>query len=602
MSILSALARAYDHLPEAPAPGFSAEKISFVISLNTDGSVAQVVDIRDGSGKKRTPKMLEVPQGVKRASGIASNFLWDKTAYVLGITAGEGKRTAQEHAAFVERHLTALDGTEDAGLRALCLFLKSWNPEQFAPPFWPEEMRDQNVVFALESERLSGYLHDRPAARDIWIKLGAESAGQQVQCLVSGAQGPLARLHPSIKGVWGAQTAGASIVSFNLDAFTSYGHEQGENAPVSEASAFKYTTALNVFLAKGSGHRLQIGDASTVFWAEAPEPALARLAEHYFGVIMNGLEPLSPDMEEQLAEIADAERATAEEQAATRVGDKLKQMKQGIPLVEIAPELAEGVRFYVLALSPNAARLSVRLWLESDFGVLAENYRRYLEDMRLEPMPDAVVGAPFWRLLIEVAVLGKRENAPPHLAGEWLRAMLTGAAYPHSLLATVLMRLRADRRVSPLRVAILKAILIRNCKMEVPVTLDPENTNKGYMLGRLFAVYEEVQRAALGNNVNATVKDKFYGSASAQPRSVFAALDRGSANHLSKVGKTSPGRRVNLEKKITEIMALMAPEKDPFPASLPVEDQALFGLGYYHQRATFFTPSAKTVADEGHDQ
>lgn len=602
MSILSALARAYDHLPDASPYGFSAEKISFVISLNEDGSLAHVVDIRDGSGKKRTPKLLEVPQGAKRSSGIAPNFLWDKTAYVLGITAGEGKRTAQEHAAFVERHLNALEGNDDAGLRALCAFLKNWTPEQFIQPLWPEDMRDQNVVFALESERLSGNLHDRPAARDLWTKLGAESEGQQVQCLVSGEKGTLALLHPSIKGVWGAQTAGASIVSFNLDAFTSYGHEQGENAPVSEASAFKYTTALNVFLAKGSGHRLQIGDASTVFWAEAPEPDLARLAEYYFGIMMNGPDALSPEMEEQVADAAVEERAAAEKQSAKLVGDKLQQMRQGLPLVKIEPELAQGVRFYVLGLSPNAARLSVRLWLESDFGVLAENYRSYLDDLRLEPMPDAVVGAPFWRLLIEVAVLGKRENVPPHLAGEWLRAMLTGSAYPHSLLATVLMRLRADRRISPLRVAILKAILIRNCKMEVPVALDPENTNRGYLLGRLFAVYEEVQRAALGNNVNATVKDKFYGSASAQPRSVFAALERGSANHLSKAGKASPGRRVTLEKKIAEIMAVMSPGEDPFPTSLPVEDQALFGLGYYHQRATFFTPSAKTAADEGHDQ
>jgi len=607
VSILSALARAYDRLPEAPAPGFSAEKISFVISLNEDGSVAHIVDIRDGSGKKRTQKLLEVPQGIKRSSGIAPNFLWDNTAYVLGVRANkdtadedtteEYKKTVRKHAAFVERHLTALESQEDAGLRALHLFLKNWTPEQFMPPIWPEDIRDQNVVFALESERLSGYLHDRRAARDIWINLGAESAGQQVQCLVSGEQGPLARVHPPVKHITVGAQAANTLVGFNKEAFTSYGHEQGENAPVSEASAFKYTTALNVFLARGSGHRLQIGDASTVFWAEATDPAKTRLSEGLFSGWFNDDAADNTDEDG-----ADADLAIADRQAATRVGDKLRQMKQGLPLVEIAPELADGVRFYVLALSPNAARLSVRLWLESDFGVLAENYRRYLDDLRLEPMPDAVVAAPFWRLLIEVAVLGKRENVPPHLAGEWLRAMLTGAAYPHSLLATVVMRLRADRRVNPLRVAILKAILIRNCKMEVPVAFDPENTNRGYLLGRLFAVYEEVQRAALGNNVNATVKDKFYGSASAQPRSVFAALDRGSANHLSKAGKVSPGRRVNLEKKIAEIMAVMTPGEDPFPASLPVEDQALFGLGYYHQRATFFTPSAKTVADEGHDQ
>lgn len=590
MSILSALARAYTRLPDAPPYGFSTEKIGLVIGLNEDGTVASVSDIRDGTGKKKTPKMLEVPQGVKRSSGIAPNFLWDKTAYVLGVTAAEGKRTAEEHAAFVERHLTALADSGDAGLQALAAFLRNWKPEDFVPPLWLDDMKDQNVVFALESERLVRFLHDRPAARATWIAVAAEGERQQVQCLVSGKKGPLALLHPSIKGVWGAQTAGASIVSFNLDAFTSYCHEQGENAPVSEASAFAYTTALNSFLAKGSGHRLQIGDTSTVFWAEAPEREQEALAEGFFSSWFN--DPA----------VAEEGRTAEEALAAKQVGDKLDQMRQGLPLRRIAPELAEGVRFYVLGLSPNAARLSVRFWLDNDFATLAENYRHYLDDMRLEPMPEALVGAPFWRCLIEVAVLGKRENVPPHLAGEWLRAMLNGAPYPQSLLAGVLMRLRADRRVAPLRIAILKAILKRNRKMEVPVALDPENTNKGYLLGRLFAVYEEVQAAALGRNVNATVKDKFYGSASAQPRSVFALLDRGSANHLSKVGKQSPGRRVNLEKKIGDIMASMSPGEDPFPANLPTEDQALFGLGYYHQRNVFFSSSAKTTSDEGQDQ
>jgi CRISPR-associated protein Csd1 len=599
MSILSALARAYDRLKDAPPYGYSPEKISYVIGLNADGSVASVSDIRDGEGKKRTPRLLLAPQGVKRTVGIAPNFLWDKTAYVLGVTAGEGKRTAQEHAAFVKRHLEALDGSEDEGLRALRSFLAGWTPEAFQPPLWPEEMKDQNVVFALESERLATvFLHDRPATREIWARIGAEGAGQEIRCLVSGERGPLAMLHPSIKGVWGAQTAGASIVSFNLDAFTSYGHEQGENAPISEASAFKYTTALNAFLAKGSGHRLQIGDASVVFWAEADERAREIMAEQIFSAMLSDLDTTE---EAELDTQVDAALAEGETESARRVSDKLKLIKQGLPLVRIAPDLAEGVRFYVLALAPNAARLSIRFWLDNDFGVLADNYRRYLDDMRLEPMPPHLVGAPFWRCLSEVAVLGKRENVPPHLAGEWARAMLTGTPYPHSLLASVLMRLRADREVTPLRVAILRAILSRNCQMEVPVALDAENTRKGYLLGRLFAVYEEVQRAALGK-VNASIKDKFYGSASAQPRSVFALLDKGSANHLAKAGKVSPGRKVNLEKKIAAIMDMMSPDEDPFPSSLPVEDQALFGLGYYHQRAEFFTSATKTAAEEENAQ
>jgi len=132
----------------------------------------------------------------------------------------------------------------------------------------------------------------------------------------------------------------------------------------------------------------------------------------------------------------------------------------------------------------------------------------------------------------------------------------------------------------------------------VPVALDPAYTDQGYLLGRLFALYEQVQSAALGYNVNATIKDKFYGAASAQPRKVFHLLESGSANHLSKIGKSKPGLKVNLEKQIGAIMDLMEPGKDPFPAGLPDKSQALFGLGYYHQRNEFFRKAIKPTPED----
>jgi CRISPR-associated protein Csd1 len=176
--------------------------------------------------------------------------------------------------------------------------------------------------------------------------------------------------------------------------------------------------------------------------------------------------------------------------------------------------------------------------------------------------------------------------------------ILAGTAYPLTLLSTVLMRIRADKEINALRTSMLKAVLIRNYSREVSVALDADNRNKGYMLGRLFAIYEQIQRVALGDNVNATIKDKFYGAASAQPRKVFAILDRGAANHLSKIGKQKPGYRVTFEKILGEIVGLMQPGDNPFPASLSAEDQALFGVGYYHQRSEFFkskTQSEGTV-------
>ena len=585
MTILSALARAYDRLPDAPKPGFSTQKIGLVIGLDRDGGVATATSVTTRVGKKDVARAMAVPAPVKRASNIAPNTLWDKTAYSLGVTKGPGHRTAKEHAAFVEANLALIGETDDPGLLAFRRFLENWSPDRFVEPHFTEAMKDENVVFALEEERRRDiYLHDRPAAKAL-LRSGQEgpAAGDGQICLVTGDHGKVARLHPSIKGVWGGQSAGASIVSFNLDAFESYGHEQGDNAPISEAAAAKYTGALNCFLDKDSGHRVQIGDASTVFWADAPEIADAAFAESVFAAMVTDI-------------------SIEDEDEARRVGDVLDRIRQGQRLDNVAPEVSKGVRFFVLGLAPNAARVSIRYWVESDFGVLAENYVRFSQDMRIDPADRH--GTPaLWQYLNETAVLGKRENVPPNLAGEWMRAILSGTAYPLTLLSAILMRIRADGVVNARRAAILKAVLVRNFKMhkEAPVGLDPDNTRKGYLLGRLFAVYEQAQSAALGRNVNATIKDKFYGSASAQPNKVFSMLDRGSVNHLSKLGKARPGQRVNLEKTIGEIMDKMVPgdtpNDDPFPATLPAAEQALFGLGYYHQRHDFFARKTDTVEE-----
>ena len=373
-------------------------------------------------------------------------FLWDKTSYALGVTAGEGRRHDEEHAAFVARIERRLAAADDLDCSALLRFVETWTPSISMRLGWPEEMKDQNIVFALESERrrTSASMIAPPHAR-----CGRDSVAtnerSEAACLVSGDRAPIARLHPAIKGVWGAQSSGASLVSFNLDAFTSYGHEQGDNAPVSEAAAFAYTTALNKFLERDSRHRIQIGDASTVFWADASEARAAEAAEALFGVLLG----------------------VDEKAQANKVRPILEKIRDGRPLAEVGAELAEGVRFYVLGLSPNAARLSVRFWIEDDFGVIAKNFARHLEAMRIEPPPKDEHPS-IWRCLIETAVQHKSENIPPNLAGEWLRAILTGARYPLTLLSTLLMRLRADKDVNALRAAILKSVLITQWKRRFP--------------------------------------------------------------------------------------------------------------------------------------
>ena len=336
--------------------------------------------------------------------------------------------------------------------QAFLSFIDRWTPEQFSERAWPDEMKDRNVVFALERERLDKvFIHDRPAARDLWARLTEPSDRMPATCLVTGDHAPVARLHPAIKGVWDAQPSGASIVSFNLDAFTSYNREQGDNAPVSEAAAFAYTSVLNRFLEGDSGHRIQVGDASTVFWADSSNALAASEAESLF--------------------LGFIDQKDAEAVELKKIESILAKLRAGRPIADFRPDLPQGVRFFVLALAPNASRLSVRFYIEDDFGVIAERYLRHLDRLRVDPPPRE--DAPsIWRMLIETAVLRKSKNIQPNLAGEWMRAILTDAPYPLTLLSTLIMRFRADHDVNALRVAILKSILIKNFNMEAPVSFD----------------------------------------------------------------------------------------------------------------------------------
>lgn len=569
MSILASLNKAYDRLAlrqEAPSFGFSSEKISFILSLNPDGTLAgPPIDWRDTSGKKPVVRLLPVPQPFKRTSGVKSNFLWDKSSYVLGITSAESKRLKEEHQAFKDFHIDLLKDTSDEGLKAFLAFYERWNPDDFDQLDWPDDIKtnikDQNIAFMLESERHDHiFLHDHPAAKQIWAKLATEGEKTEAICLVTGEQAPIARLHPSIKGVWGGQSSGGAIVSFNLDAFASYGHEQGDNAPVSEAAAFGYTTALNKYLEKDSGHRIQIGDASVVFWADASDAVAREEAEAFFPAFFSDVDEAA--------------------EAKAFIKPVLEKMRQGQPLSTLRPSLSEGVRFYVLGLAPNAARLSIRFWLEDDFGKLAEHYQRFLRDMQIEP-PDRDDNIALWKYLNEIAVLGKRENIPPNLAGEWMRAILTGTPYPLTLLSGILARIRADTEINARRASIIKAILTRNKIWEAPVALEPDNKDTAYLLGRLFSILEKIQQAAHDNKLNATIRDKFYGSASANPRNVFPVLLRLNLHHQTKASK---GEKPELAKYFSNQMGeIINGLPSDFPATLNLHAQGKFALGYFHQ-------------------
>ncbi len=591
MTILQALDGYYDRMAargEAELPGWSREKFGWCIVIDPAGEPVDVLDLRDASGKKPAVKTYAVPAGVKRTVGIASNLLWDKTAYVLGRTAGGGKRTAQEHARFVEMHSELLADTLDEGLIALRRFLERWTPDRFdAPPFKPD-MLDANIMFRLLGDRC--YLHERPAARAL-VAGAAPSADSidDVLCLVTGRRAPLARLHPTIKGVEGSQSSGASLVSFNLDAFTSYGKEQGANAPTSEAAAFRYGGALNHLLVRGGPNRIArpVGDTTMLFWADASEvdPAVADAADQWFQIAFD------PDR--------------LEDAAAANLKEQLTDIAAGRPLHDVlGPDTDDGLRYYILGLAPNAARLSVRFWEQTSFGALARRVAQHYEDCQIKPAPYGWVKPPSVnRLLAQtVALQGKFDNIPPLLAGEVMRSVLTGALYPRTLIAATLVRLRAgDNPGLGWHAAMLRAVLVRGqhrdpnpAKGETPMALDREHLNPGYLLGRLFAVYELAQVAALGRGVKATMRDKYFGSASATPAGIFPLIISNGQNHLGKARKVSPGWAFLIEREIGAIMDLIVPTMPhTLPRSLRLEDQAEFAIGYYHQR------NAKLSSDKG---
>ena len=574
MTVLQSLARYYERLAargDAPEYGYSKEPVSFAMVLSREGDVVDVADLRDTSGKKPRPSRKIVPRPAPRASNIAPNFLWDKTAYSLGFKFDEaqGKAVVEkrgEHTAFRNLHMSLLDGSNDEGLSALLRFLDGWQAKNFSVLRYASEMAGANIVFRLDGEQR--FIHELPAARDLWRAYLNTQSGTTGLCLVTGQHLPMERLHPKIKGVFGAQSSGASMASFNLDAFESFGKKQGANAPVSEQAAFAYTTALNALLAPNSAGHVRIGDATTVFWAEARGgEAGAAATEYVLSALLSG--------------------PPTDEQEAARVSVKLSAIAEGRPLEDASIGVDGDTRIFVLGISPNASRLSVRFWHEDSIGEIVRRAVEHWHDLHIEPSPWSAPPA-VWRILYETAAQRKAENIPPILGGALMRAILSGGRYPHTLLAAVVARMRADKKVTGPRVAICKACLARDHRLgfekeDIPVSLNTEESSPAYRLGRLFAVYEGVQHAAMGN-VNATIKDRYFGAASATPASVFPLLERSSVNHLASLRKGDKGGLAHWFER--EIDAILDGMDSAFPRSLRLQEQGRFAIGYHHQRAS----------------
>ena len=580
-SYLNELCRFYDRLsasPESgmPPKGMSAEQISFALVISESGKLISVKDLRDSKGRA---VRLFVPAAVKRSVNVASNFLWDNTGYVLGID-GKGKpeRTAQTAEAFKSLHLNLLASCDDIHAKALLAFLDAWRPEHFEKLEEKEALLDSNVIFMLQGH--DQWLHETETLKTIWnssLNSEEEEADRGI-CLITGEQGVIAPTHPSIKGVTGAQSSGAALISFNCPSFTSYGKEQNANAPVTENAARAYTSALNYLLQREHRQTVRIGDTSIVFWADKANPAENMLA--------NFFDPTSAS-------------ASAQDQAQLdRIKGILKELRRGGSLNDADKELAGGARFFVLGLAPNAARLSVRFWLTDTLEVILKHLSHWYEDLSMErQFPDSQPEfPPLWLLLLKtVAAQEKSENIPPELGGQMAQAFLSGSNLPENAYTAVLQRIHADKNVGYFRASFIKAYLCRNKHEEKDMTtLNRNEDNKGYRLGRLFALLEKAQKDALGT-VNAPLRERYIGAASATPRLVFPMLLRLTQHHVTKAKKSNSA---SYEAWFNKIMGEIVDSITAFPAVLSLEDQGRFMLGYYHQTTAFYMKKTNAAQAE----
>ena len=485
-----------------------------------------------------------------------SNFLWDNSAYLLGVDQKDNPERAKKcFDVAKERHHKLLNGLNSETARAILAFFDHWNPDEAKNhPALQEKYEEitsgKNLLFRVEGK----YAQKDPEICAAWQRNleTNEPNAVRMQCLVTGRKEEIPLIHDSIKGVRNAQSSGAALVSFNAPAFCSYGKEQNLNAPVGKYAAFAYTAALNALLADYE-HVMQIGDTTVVCWVEGGEP-------EYQDVWCTSLGNESKTLTE------------------SDVMNAVKYLAAGQTYEPLA--LDPNRPFYILGLAPNAARLSVRFFYRNTFGALMRNVNDHNERLK-------IVGAkyetiPLWALLQATVNMNSREKtASPAMAGATARAIFSGTRYPASLLESVMLRIRAERDVTWNRAAILKAYYLKNehkdCPKEVlTVSLNENSTNPAYTLGRLFAVYEAAQQAA-NPGINTTIRDKYLNAASAMPASIFPILANLYQKHLRKL---STGQQIYYNKLVGQLKDILGEE---YPVRLNLAQQGSFDLGYYHQ-------------------
>lgn len=571
--ILQALVRLYDSLlskGDIERPGWLPVQVSYGLKLDADGGLVGVAPLmhpeQRGKSTKMVPRTMNAPAPVKRSSGVNANFLCDNAAYIVGLDSkGKPERALKCFEESKTLHTAILGDVDDPMARAIVAFYGSWHPENAAEhPLLAEHMEQLlsggNLTFFMDMDGIV-FASEAPAVINAWDEHYSGTDSPEIRCLVTGEKGAVTILHPSLKGVVGGQPTGVSLVSFNAPAYESFEKQQGMNAPVSTRAAFAYGAALN-YLLSSNEHRMRMGDATVVFWAEDAEAVYDDLFLTMMGndsvVDQQDLIPIMKGLTQG---------------HSVRIQDKLLNAEN---------------RYYVLGLSPNAGRVSVRFFLTDTFGSFIKNLLAHEERLAIvRPAYEKDTRLTPWRLMNETVNQNSRDKSPlPQLAGDFLRAILLNAPYPETLLNQTELRIRAEKKLTLGRVAIIKAYLIRNTANSAAYTeykevldrmdLNEQTTYIPYLLGRLFKVLEYLQKEA-NPKINTTIRDRFFNSACATPAIVFPQLLNLANSHLKKLREQE---RNNYEEIIAEIICKIGAD---YPKRMSLYDQGVFQIGYYHQ-------------------
>ena len=582
--ILQALVDYYEELAsqgKIARPGWAKAKVSWALEIDEEGQLLDVLPLRSPSqdGKKILPREMELPAPVKRSSGVLPNFLWDNASYILGQdNKGKPKRTAECFDAARKLHIMLLAAADSDTARAIAAFFTNWNPQKAdAVPAFAEHREEllagDNLCFLYNGK----FAAEDPEIQAAWQRAYEEDGeGETEVCLITGRESVPELVHPAIKNVRDAQSSGAALVSFNAPAFCSFGREQNANAPVSKYAAFAYTSALNYLLSERE-HVKVIGNTTVVYWAKSAES----------------------EYQDVFAALFDADSS---ELSNTDLNALMTSIAAGKPYDYNGLPLAPENDFFILGISPNAARLSVRFFYRRSFGEIVQSLKRHYENIEIVSDGRSKFDTlPLWALLRETVNQKSSDKSPlPQLAGDVMKSMLSGCRYPETLMNQTMLRIRAEHEINRGKAGIIKAYLIRNTEnlpdresiMEVAqVSLNADSSYCPYVLGRLFAVLEGTQQAA-NPGINTTIKDRFFNSACATPAAVFPILLKLSNSHLKKL---DTGKAVWWSKQIGDLIERLGAD---FPAHQSLQEQGAFILGYYHQTQKRFEKKTNTAKEE----